>query len=112
MSDFAYTGQGGFKLRGCAKVTVTYIYLTKFQDRDEAYIQKDATRGKLNRIFIKQTNVVLTNSQPVINYVDTFNWVWLENELVTRSEAQSLVNAYKAKVIQERKLLESACNGG
>lgn len=102
---FSYTMTGGIKLSGCSTpIKVSKRYPLKFAIGSKAY-RKDKARnkGKLEAVVIKKANRVVSSpfvkgAYYEINYVDTFNRVWLENELVWQSEAISLATAYWERI--------------
>lgn len=96
-----YEATGGIVIGGCAAFKVTKRYETKFGVGSRVYIRKKAiNKGKLESVVIKKINRAMPASptcmgiQRVINYLDTFNRVWLEEELVWQGEAVDLATLY------------------
>ena len=72
--------------------------IMKFELRDDAYLKKEAEKGKLVKINIKRINEITHESSysgvyDTINYVDRLNRVWLEEELLTYEEAIIIVDS-------------------
>ena len=103
MTTYAIIPIGGAKAKGCAFLTHNVFVSTLFQVGDFAYIASDALNwGKLNKICIKKVYVndksqssywIQSNG---LRYKDTFNGVWKENELVSYTNALSLVAQYQS----------------
>jgi hypothetical protein len=76
--------------------------------REVAYVKAKAEKGVFEKVAIKI--VIVDTKTDSIVYVDTFNNVWIEGELVIYSEAISIASAYQAnlaaQIIQE---LASLC---
>lgn len=95
-----YEAEGGITITGCATIKVVYNYVGTFVPGQRAYIKYRAEKGVLERVIIKKSNRVrrggtsYTGSEYIFNYVDTLNRVWLEEELVSLSAAQDLVEAF------------------
>jgi hypothetical protein len=91
-----YDPVGGLRVAGCAQVKASAVFFVKFNVGSKAYVKKKASRGKLEAVVIKKINRVgLTKPfrQGVgseINYVDTTNRVWMEEELVSHQTAVDL----------------------
>jgi len=100
-----YTGTGGFRLRGCAVVTKTDTIITKFEVRDSAYVCEDSLNGISTKIWIKK---ILINSN-VIVYKDTYNELWLEDELCTAEEASDNITAYEDYLARKLEDLAGIC---
>lgn len=110
-----YEGSGSVKITGCALPTsVEKIYLHKFGIGSVAYVKVKAQKGKLLAISIKKVNRIMPESptcmgiQPIINYVDHTNRVWLEDELVWHSEAVPLAILYWETIAADAEALLDA----
>ena len=94
---FAHVATGGLNAVGCSITTKTIFLRTKFKEGDVAYEKRLARKGKLEKLVIKKINVVnnlSTGGVYVINYADTFNAVYLEEELVDEATALQLAEDY------------------
>lgn len=89
---------GGAKIRGCG-ATIIYkrIYTTTYGAGDVVYNVYKARKGILERLVIKRVKTVnsaKTMGLFTVMYVDTFNALWNERDLVPYSTAKSLAEAY------------------
>jgi hypothetical protein len=97
-------GSGGAKARGCALIGLVTPLVTAFDIGDIVYAEAKARRGVLEKIVIKAIRPVAarrTHPRDVVLYVDTFNGLWNERDLVTRDEAELLVEEYRQRVQDE-----------
>lgn len=101
MSSFSHTGGGGVTMKGAASpIKLVQQHLTEFGVRDLVYVKAKAIKGKLEKICVKKINRVGPSSPTcvgayyAINYVDTTNRVWMEDELIWLDEALPLATAY------------------
>jgi len=86
MIDFI--ASGGVLLGGCSSFEIVKQFVVKFGTGSIAYIKHKADAGILEAVVIKKINRVgKPQGDFIINYVDTFNAVWLEGELLYQSEA-------------------------
>jgi len=108
MTTYIETPSGGVVVGGCPIEEVTYAFPSVFEVGDIAYHKKKATNGKVERIGIQEVIVANPNEAVVngarnsarlrINYKDTYNGLWMESELVERSVALALIEAYEDRV--------------
>lgn len=95
-----YEATGGIVIGGCAAFKVTKRYITKFGVGARVYIRKKALKGKLESVVIKKINRVMPASPTCagilkeVNYLDTFNRVWMEEELIWQADAVDLATLY------------------
>lgn len=99
---------GGVRVVGCAEIKIQQNLIVRFLVGDRVYIRRKAHLGVIESVVIKRMNGVFpkheefnTAIQPDINYVDTFNRVWLEDELITQERAIDLARIYLENVKQE-----------
>lgn len=116
MADFDYTSSGGVILGNCADYILYENIITKFAIGSSVYVLDEARKGKLENVVVKRVNFVLPSSSYrgfaiVINYVDTLNEVWLEDELGWQSEAVELAEAYYEDLIEKQKEATLKCLG-
>jgi hypothetical protein len=112
-----YEASGGMRLVGCATVDAAAVYLVRFAVGSKAYVRKKAFRGVLDPVVIKKMNRVELNRPfvhgvgAVVNYVDTFNRVWIEEELVSQETAVDLAIIHWENIKQQgvQILQENGC---
>jgi hypothetical protein len=89
------------RLRGGADVVVTKRWPVRFGVGTSPYVIAAARRGKLERVTIKK--IIRTRASnglyPVFNYMDSFNELWLDNELCWQSDAVLLATQYWERVV-------------
>lgn len=100
-----HEAEGGIFISGCAVKRGVKIFETNFLVGSKAWVKKKAKYfGQLETIFIKKIyrtsnkNYSYQGIQPVVSYVDTFNRVWLEEELIKEEEAIDLSKLHWNKV--------------
>lgn len=105
---FFQGSQGNIRVVGCAAVSVQQNLVVRFMVGERVYIKRKALQGKVESVVLKRLNGVFpryegfnTAIQPDINYVDTFNRVWLEDELVSQERAIDLARIYLENIRQE-----------
>lgn len=92
---FNYTASGSFKLANCAGPNrLVKNVSTKYDVRDVVYTKHGANRGKLQDIFIKKINLITLYDY---NYQDQTNRIWLEDELLTLEEAETIISRFKQR---------------
>lgn len=99
---------GGVRVVGCAGVSIQQNLIVRFLVGDRVYIKSKAHLGVIESVVIKRINGVFpkyegfnTAIQPDVNYVDTFNRVWLEDELVRQETAVDMARIYLENIRQE-----------
>lgn len=108
MSYYFPSSSGGVRVVGCAGVSIKQNLIVRFLVGDRVFIRRKAHLGVIESVIIKRINGVFpkyegfnTAIQPDVNYVDTFNRVWLEDELVTQENAIDLARIYLENIRQE-----------
>jgi hypothetical protein len=108
MSDYTYAASGSIRLTGAVSPSrIGRKYEHKFGVGSRPFVMSKAKKGKLERITIKKVNMVRCGSptrcgvQPIFNYVDSTNEVWLEDELAWQGEAIPVAIAYWEKVKED-----------
>lgn len=112
---FSYEGSGGVDVFRCADVTKTTIFVTKYGPGDIAFSEFAARNGILEKICIKTVslnciprNCAVAGAGCFPLYKDKFNSVWLDDNLLTQSEAIVIVQAYiDRKKAEEEALLRN-----
>lgn len=99
-----YEPAGGIKISGCAVKRGMKIFETIFSVGSRAWIKKKAKYGEIESIWIKKIyrtvseNYIYQKVQPAITYVDTFNRVWEEDELLWEEDAIDLAKLHWNRV--------------
>lgn len=109
MPSFFFQGSTKpIRVVGCAGLSIKQNLIVRFLVGDRVYIRKKARMGLIESVVIKRINGVFpkyegfnTAIQPDVNYVDTFNRVWLEDELVSQETAIDLARIYLENIRQE-----------
>lgn len=111
---FLHEGAGRIRVVGCAGVELSKNYLVLFRERQRAWVKKKARMGVIESVVIKKVNTLRPEgmvsewgSEPEVTYTDTFNRVWIEEELTTEENAVDLSRIYWENVAQHaRRVLE------
>jgi hypothetical protein len=114
---FEYQASGSLRVIGCAGLNFQKKYIVLFSVGDKAYLKKKARFGKMEFVVIKRIarqipEIAQTyGSQPEIMYVDTFNRIWAEYELMLKENALDLATLYWEHLKQEGRSLfeENGC---
>ena len=88
-TTYEYIGDGGLALGGLA-----YSVWYRFAVNQFAYTLFGAKQGILDKICIKQIYFNDGGGVITVVYKDTFNAVWLEDELFALSEAQAYIDEH------------------
>ena len=89
--DFSYDTIGGFEIFGCSDYNLTHLRYYQYSIGSILFVKKKALKGVYEKIAIKEVRF----PKDYVNlYVDTFNALWNENELVSYETAVDLINAY------------------
>ena len=86
--DFTYEATGGIEVFGCPAYSMAITYHPIFQIGDILYSKKKAMHGVYEKIAVKKILF------PAYLYVDTFNALWNQRELVTYEVATALIEQY------------------
>ena len=99
-------------MTGCAGLGLRENYAVLFLVGSKAYVKRRAEVGVVEPVFIKRINrvypspVSLRGVAAEINYVDTLNRVWMEDELTDEETATAVANAQR---IRSRRFAEDLC---
>lgn len=111
MADITWTPDGGVELSGCACVFHTETIPLKFGVGDIAFLRSKALCGILERIAIKRAAARVDEGHscgdPLINYFDTLNARYMEDELLTHAEAIAEATTFLERQIALLEELES-----
>lgn len=92
-----YQADGGVKVRGCAGTGLRRNYPVRYSVGERVWVGRKARMGKVESVVIKRSRVSVPDRPSpggyatAVVYTDTFNRVWIENELVNQEEAQELL---------------------
>lgn len=108
-----YEATGRIRVVGCAGLSLKRNFLTLFLVGDRVYIRKKARLGDIESVVVKRIhrkdpeNASRYGIQPNIIYVDTYNRIWEESELLSEENAVDLARIYWQNIEQEgRRLFE------
>ena len=102
MSSISYTGSGSFRFGICSKYWKTNNYPHKWSVGDILFSKQKAMVGQFEKIAIKEVRLIMNNStfgKMVFIYVDTFNSLWNEWDLVQEYDALIIAKMYYEKQI-------------
>ena len=89
--DYTYVATGGFSIFGCSDYTLYHNRRTAFSIGSILFSKQKALKGTYEKVCIKK---ILFPSKYINLYVDTFNALWNENELVSYNTAVALVKHF------------------
>lgn len=108
-----YESKGSIKILGCSIVRWTKNFFdVYFPVGSKAYIKKKALIGILESIIIKKIYRTMPQKytyqgiSPTVSYVDTFNRVWIEEELTWKENAIDFAKIHWKRLEQK---LENEC---
>jgi len=112
--EYSFEGSGRIRVVGCAGISGKRNFLVLFSARQRAWVKKKADLGMIESVVIKKINTLPPEdrlsdwgSQPEVTYTDTFNRVWLEDELTTQENAVDLARIWWENAAQHaRRVLE------
>ena len=86
-----YTGTGSISVGGCSEYSFAVTIPASYEVGDILYEKKKAQKGILRKHCIKK--VKTRNIYDAVLYVDTFNSIFGEADLITYAEAVILADA-------------------
>ena len=92
-----YTGSGTIVIAGCTIINLYVNLIYRFKVGDVCFLKFKAVKGKLEKIVIKEVRVVSNDyiyGAVRFMYIDTFNAIYGEEDLVTEKEAILLAKQY------------------
>lgn len=109
MPSLNYETSGGtVRVVGCAELGIKQNLIVRFMVGDRAFVKRKARIGTMESIVVKRINGVFpkyegfnTAIQPDVNYVDTTNRVWVEEELISQEHAIDLARIFLENARQE-----------
>lgn len=109
----SYTGSGGFRFGVCSKYWKTINYPHKWSPGDILFSKPKAMIGQFEKIAIKQVRLIMnadTAGKMIFIYVDTFNSLWNEYDLVQEYDALLIAKMYYEKQIAITTKANYVCN--
>lgn len=114
---FDYEAGGQIRIVGCAGLGLYKNYTVLFLVGSRVYVKRKARLGIMEPVVLKRINRTYPESvssrgiQPSINYVDTLNRVWMEEELLSEENAVDLAKIYWGNIDQlgRRMFEEDGC---
>lgn len=110
---FTYVASGGLHLNKCGftwELVYYYIHPTPFSVGDEVWLKYKAIVGILESVVIKKikltTYLYKGKGSSIALFIDTFNRVYNENDIINNQDAVNLANNY---IQQELKNASKAC---
>lgn len=97
MSVTNYTGSGTIFLSSCTPINFRRNWPYRFAIGDTCFLRFRAMKGKLEKIVIKEVRVVsndYTYGAVKFMYIDTFNAIYGEEDVMTEKEAILLAKQY------------------
>ena len=110
-----YEAVGSIKISGCAIKVLRKNYYINFSIGSRVFIKRKAKEGILESVVLKRVQRIVRGSsysgvEAVISYVDTFNRVWLEEELTWEENAIDYAKLYWMDIKEKAsELIESGC---
>lgn len=98
---FEHQASGRVRVNGCAGLSLEKNYPALYAVGDRVWIRQKAARGKFESVVVKRVRIKVTDApsyggvEIVVVYADTFNRVWIEFELASQAEAETLVESYR-----------------
>lgn len=102
--------EGGIRTGGCARIAGAVAYITAFGVGDILYNVRKARKGVFEKVVIKKPRIIKsmrTSGIQVTLYVDTYNALWNESDLVAYDAALQLATIYYNNLVQEYNSLNS-----
>jgi len=105
-TPWSYVGSGSLSLQKCG-VGVVYtpknLCFYRFNPGDTAYLGYKAAKGVLEYVVIKKVRLNSTFmsggvGECIALYIDTFNAIYNEWDLLTLADATAMVNAYNLRI--------------
>ena len=99
--DFSYSATGAIRIGGCSSYKWAENTIHLYEIGDVLYSKSKALRGFLEKVVIKNTIFPI--------YVDTLNSLWNEEDLISFSQANSLVLEAKIEKAAAKENLAFQC---
>ncbi len=95
---------GGTVVSGYGVPAQLHVTVARFGVGETLYYIDKARRGILEKVVIKAIRAIVSKRTPArgkVLYVDTFNGLWNEWDLVPQATADALVDAYFENLLDE-----------
>lgn len=110
MPTYNEAGSGSVLCKGCAVYYFGMTFTLAFKEGDLAFRKDRALKGVLEMIAIKQVFVNFNGNVPIIKYIDTYNALYTDADLVDQADAMALAIAFqKAKIASLNNYIDSLC---
>lgn len=108
---YVFTASGSVRVGGCAGYAEAHYYRYAYAVGSIVYFRQKAAKGVFERVVVKEVRFPKNydptrtrlgrhgNLSPL--YVDTFNGLFNEEDLISYDDAAELVAAYNARVREE-----------
>jgi hypothetical protein len=114
---FNHEATGHIRIAGCAGLGLYKNYTVLFVVGSRVYVKRKARIGVMEPVVLKKINRIMPKNshyrgiQAEINYVDTFNRVWMEDELLSEENAVDIASIYWRNIDQlgRRMFEEDGC---
>lgn len=110
--NYEYVSSGKITISGCAPSENTIYVPVMFKEGELVFEARLARKGRLERLIVKNIiiiNNIRTSGSYHINYVDTLNEVYLQEELVNHATAIDLATEYYEKQQAYAIALQNSC---
>lgn len=101
---FNEIGSGGAIISGCSLISFVDILYTTFAQGDVGYNVNKARVGVLEKVVIKKQKAIRnlkTHGKLTVLYIDTFNALWNESDLVSLSNAKTIAVNYLQGLLED-----------
>lgn len=110
MPTYNETGAGGAVCHGCCINSMINYYPVNFKQGDIAFRQDRANKGILEPVAIKQVFITFNGNVEIIKYIDTFNALYTDVDLVDQATAIALATAYQQlQIAKLETYIDSLC---
>ncbi len=113
MTSFNYVGSGGVMVGGCANVTKAIYVIYKWGEGSVVFNVHKAARGVMEAVAIKEVRLInnkKTFAKTVAMYIDTYNGLWNEYELVSEDDARAIASDFLATQLAEYRISTLKCS--
>lgn len=100
------------RITGCSVFKYKKNFFSNFLAGSRVYIKKKSKFGVLESVVIKKVHLVTPEKSTyegvysVVSYVDTFNRIWMEDEIISKEEALNYAKNYWTQVERDQEFLE------
>lgn len=101
---FNHDSSGSLRLRSCTTARLRKFITTRWKAGDTLWVRAKAVKGLLRTVSIKRVRIastVKTGSAVLPLYIDSYNGLWNETDLIDRDTAVALATAYYERQLAE-----------